>query len=94
MARTGVALLALSLCATAAIKTYEVVPCSNFVAVETLGDRGVTQYFRNTVDSLWKVSVWDGNTVDNRMVAGFWLLVGGRVGDAAEMGACAAGMRA
>jgi hypothetical protein len=75
-----VALLALSLCATAAIKTYEVVPCSNFVAVETLGDRGVTQYFRNTVDS--------------RMVAGSWLLVEGSVGDAVGPEACADGAAA
>jgi hypothetical protein len=44
-----------------ALKSYEVVPCSNYIAV-TPRSTPVTQYFRNTVDSLWRVSVWIGDT--------------------------------
>lgn len=78
--------------ALAAIKSYEVVPCSSYIArTDTApGLNKVTQYFRMTVDSLWKVSVWVGNTANSRMVAGSWLLVGGRVGQTA----CAAEMQA
>jgi len=46
----------------ATTKGYDVVPCKNFIAVETLGTRGVFQYIRNTLDSLTAVSVWIGDT--------------------------------
>jgi hypothetical protein len=75
MKRTLLAALLLVTGALAALKTYEVVPCSNYVAATRFGQVGVTQYFRNTVDS--------------RMVAGSWLLVWGRVGDTAEPAGCA-----
>jgi hypothetical protein len=88
-----VALLCLAATGSAALKTYEVVPCSNYIA--RAGEyEPVTQYFRNTVDSLTAVWVWVGDTVDSRMVAGSWLLVGGRVGGTAKPEGCAAGVAA
>ncbi|MFO7689441.1 MAG: hypothetical protein R6W83_02645 [Cryobacterium sp.] len=64
MKRTLLAALLLVTGALAALKTYEVVPCSNYVARQTAGLVGVTQCFRNTVDSLTAVWVWVGDTVD------------------------------
>jgi hypothetical protein len=48
----------------ATTKSYDVVPYKNYIAVETLGTRGVTQYVRNTLDSLTCISFWVGDTVD------------------------------
>jgi len=45
-------------------KSYDVVPYRDCIAVETLGTRGVTQYVRNTLDSLSAISVWIGDTFD------------------------------
>ena len=43
-------------------KCYDVVPYKNCIAVETLGTRGVTQFYRNTLDSVTFAWFWAGDT--------------------------------
>jgi hypothetical protein len=44
-------------------KAYDVVPYGDGVAIQTSGGVGVTQYYRNTLDSLTAVSVWLGPAI-------------------------------
>ncbi len=64
MKNSAFLLLALAAVALPSSKSYDVVPFRNFVGTQTQGDLGVAQFYRNTLDSLWKVSVWIGDTVD------------------------------
>jgi hypothetical protein len=48
--------------ATAIPKAYDVVPFKNYIGVQTLGQVGVAQYYRNTLDSLTFVWFWVGDT--------------------------------
>jgi hypothetical protein len=43
-------------------KAYDVVPYRNFIGTQPQGAVGVSQYYRNTLDSLSVVSVWIGDT--------------------------------
>ncbi len=46
-------------------KSYDVVPYGNCVAeIVTAPNNGITQYYRNTLDSLSSISVWIGDTFD------------------------------
>ena len=64
--RKGLALLVLAAgTALPAVKAYEVDVYRNYTAtVSGLPQYGVAQYFRMCVDSLTKVSLWVGDTMD------------------------------
>jgi hypothetical protein len=51
--------------ATAITKAYDVVPFKDNIGVQPFGQIGVSQYYRNTLDSITMVSFWVGDTVDN-----------------------------
>jgi hypothetical protein len=46
----------------AATKSYDVVPYRNYIGTQEDGEAGVSQYLRNTLDSLCGASVWIGDT--------------------------------
>ena len=48
----------------AATKSYDVVPFKNYIGVQPLGQIGVSQYYRNTLDSLTHVNFWVGDAGD------------------------------
>jgi hypothetical protein len=62
--RTAVLFLCLTAVAFPLSKAYDVVPFRNYIGTQTQGAVGVTQYYRNTLDSLTRISVWVGDTVN------------------------------
>ena len=50
--------------ATALTKAYSVVPYRGCIGILTSGRDGVSQYVRNTLDSITQVSFWVGDTID------------------------------
>jgi hypothetical protein len=57
-----IAATALPTLLSATSKSYDIVPYSNCVAQTTIAGSNVTQYYRNTLDSLVSASVWIGDT--------------------------------
>jgi hypothetical protein len=49
---------------SAASKSYDVVPYANCIAQTTISNSNVTQYYRNTLDSITMVSFWMGDRGD------------------------------
>jgi hypothetical protein len=64
MYRATVLLLCLTTVGFSLSKAYDVVPYKNYIGVQQDGEVGVTQYYRNTLDSLTRISVWVGDTIN------------------------------
>lgn len=58
MNRAAMLLLCLMAVAFPLTKMYDVVPFRNCIGTQSQGALGVSQYVRNTLDSLSRVSVW------------------------------------
>jgi len=59
--RTATLLALLVAVALPLSKAYDVVPYKNFIGTQPQGRVGVTQYYRNTLDDITRVSVWVGD---------------------------------
>jgi hypothetical protein len=65
MRRTAVLLLAVAAVALPLSKSYDVVPYKNCIGTAPGGAQfGVSQYLRNTLDEITRVSVWIGDTFE------------------------------
>ncbi len=64
MHRAAMLFLCLTAVAFPLSKSYDVVPYRNCIGTQTPGYVGVSQFYRNTLDSLSAVSVWIGDTFD------------------------------
>jgi len=64
MHRAAMLFLCLTAVAFPLSKSYDVVPYRNCIGLQEDGEAGVSQFYRNTLDSLTAVSVWIGDTFD------------------------------